>query len=492
MTRTPRTASALLAVVVVLAGLGGRTVLSPEIGGPLGDALFATLVVLLVALVRPRTTPVVATVVGLAVCAAIELSHLTDVPAQVLERLPAARYALGTTFGASDLAWYALGAVVGGALLAVVTPRPRVVDLSLRHGRVPHAPRRRARFAVPVVLGTALLVATGGVGWFVWTESQDLTAQVAVAQDALDDSAGRVADDAVRTDLAAAIDDADALLGSTPVLGRLPGDAARAREELERDTAGVERSRLAFALAEASVARDALGPVTRRAERVLAATDELAEAGQGAAEADRSAVRDALATADEALDAARSDRLEAEDATGVEGAAASLAAGRDELDTATTNLMTAQDAVVCPEPDQVWFPQAGKLAADRLAPIPWAPEHAVRADVLDDLVALDEAYLAQFGEHLTVNSAYRDLAQQVEVYNPDDPNPLAAPPGCSNHGLGTAVDLSMGPEGFDSPRYAWLKEHAEQHGWTHPDWAEPGGRLPEPWHWQSVGTPVEY
>ena len=494
MTRAPRPVTAALAVLVVLAGLGGRALLPAAVGGPAGDALYATLVALLVALVAPRTRPVVAAVVALALCAAVEAAHLTDVPAQVVARFPLARYVLGTTFTPTDLAWYAVGAAVGGLLLALVRPRSRGVDLALRHARAAavRPPRRAARVVVPVVLVVLLVAAGGTLAWVLRSETHDLSARIQVAQAALDDSADRVADDGVRTDLAATIDDARALLDATPLLDRMPGDAPALGTRLDGDVADVQASRLAFARAQADEHREALGPLTRRAEQVLAATDRLAKEGQGAGKKVRSAARNALETADDLVATSAEDRLEAADLARTEAVAADLEAQRDLLDDATVALMTAQDAAVCPEPDQVWFPQAGRLAAKRLAPLPWAPRYSVRADVLDGLVALDAAYREEFGEHLTVNSAYRSHEQQVAVYNPGDPNPLAAPPGCSNHGLGTAVDIAVGPAGFDSERYAWLKEHAEEHGWTHPDWAEPDGRLPEPWHWQSVKTPTEY
>ncbi|MFF2453681.1 DUF2809 domain-containing protein [Isoptericola sp. NPDC058082] len=493
MTRAPRPATAGLAVVVVLAGLGGRTLLPPAVGGPLGDALYATLVVLLVAFVAPRTRPVVAGVVGLVVCAGIEAAWLTDVPAQVVARFPLARYALGTAFTPADLAWYAAGAVVGAALLALVRPRSRGVDLSLRHVRAARGPRRlRASRVVPVGLVVALAAAGGALAWVLRSETQDLSARLVVAQDALDGSADKVTDPDVREDLAATIVDARALIDATPVLDRLPGDAPALGARLDDDVAAVQAARLAFARAQAVESRDALAPVARRAGRVLAATDELAEDGKDAGETLRATSRDALGTADELTSETQDDRLATASLADLESAAADLSALRDDLAGTTVDLLTAQDAVVCPEPDQVWFPEAGKISAKRLAPIPWAPQHSVRADVLDGLVALDAAYRAEFGQHLTVNSAYRSYDQQVAVYKPDDPNPLAAPPGCSNHGLGTAVDIAMGPEGFDGARYAWLKEHAEEHGWTHPGWAEPDGRLPEPWHWQSVETPTEY
>ncbi|MFD6135246.1 DUF2809 domain-containing protein [Isoptericola sp. NPDC060257] len=493
MNRAPRPTTAVLAVVVVLAGLAGRALLPHAVGGPLGDALYATLVVLLVAFLAPRTRPVVAGVVGLVVCAGIEAAWLTDVAGQVVARFPLTRYVLGTAFTPTDLAWYATGAVVGAALIALTRPRPRGVDLSLRHVRDATGPRRRgARVAVPVVLVVALAAGGGALAWVLRSETQDLSARVVVAQDALDGSADRVADAGVRDDLAATIDEARALLDATPVLDRMPGDAPELATRLDGDVEAVEASRLAFARTQAADARDALAPVARRADRVLAATDELAESGQDAGERVRASSRDALGTADELTAETQDDRLATASFTELESAAADLAALRTDLADATTDLMTAQDAVVCPEPDQVWFPEAGKISAKKLAPIPWAPQYSVRADVLDGLVELDAAYRAEFGQHLTVNSAYRSYDQQVEVYDPDDPNPLAAPPGCSNHGLGTAVDISMGPEGFDGARYAWLKEHAEEHGWTHPGWAEPDGRLPEPWHWQSVETPTEY
>jgi hypothetical protein len=58
----------------------------------------------------------------------------------------------------------------------------------------------------------------------------------------------------------------------------------------------------------------------------------------------------------------------------------------------------------------------------------------------------------------------------------------AAAPGTSKHGYGVAVDLS--PLFFDNANYRWLKDNAGRFGWYHPDWAEPGGVTPEPWHWE--------
>ncbi|NOV98337.1 DUF2809 domain-containing protein [Isoptericola halotolerans] len=493
--RVPRTTSTVLAVATVLAGLAARALLPTPVGGPVGDMLYAMLLVWLVALLLPRSPRLLTSAIALAVCTAIEVSHLTDVPAGILERVPAARYVLGTTFGAADLAWYGLGAFLAGALLVVVSPRAAAVDDALRRVRAEPAPavgRRVAAVLVPLALVGTVVAAGAGVGRTLSIEAEALVAQVDAARVVLDDSADRVTDDSVRSALSGTLDEAESVLSATPVLERRPGDAVEIRGQVERSVAAVQESRRAFAITAATEARGPLAPARQAAATVLAATDELADEGHGAGRRVRTALRDAVGATDDLLASSGPDRLDGMALGELEHLAADLAALREEVVGATTALMTAQDAVVCPEPDQLWFPEGGRLSDDDLAPIPWAPQHAVRADLVDGLVALDEAYRAEFGQHLTVNSAYRSYDDQLAVHDPTNPNPLAAPPGCSNHGLGTAVDVSMGPEGFDGARFSWMKANAEQYGWTHPDWAGPGGRLPEPWHWESVETPVAY
>jgi len=115
----------LVAGGVVLAGLGARALLPSVLGDPAGDALYATLVVVLVALVRPTTPAWLAALVGYGLCVAVELFQLTGVPASLADAWPPVRLALGTTFAATDLVRYALGALVGGAVCALVTLRAR-------------------------------------------------------------------------------------------------------------------------------------------------------------------------------------------------------------------------------------------------------------------------------------------------------------------------------------------------------------------------------
>ena len=54
-------------------------------------------------------------VVAFALCALVELAQLTGIPAAVVDAVPVARYALGTTFAAVDLLAYAVGAALGVA-----------------------------------------------------------------------------------------------------------------------------------------------------------------------------------------------------------------------------------------------------------------------------------------------------------------------------------------------------------------------------------------
>lgn len=116
---SPRALTSCVVLGVVAAGLAARAFLPSPLAGPTGDVLYATLVVLLIALVRPRTRPLVAAAFGFAVCVAVELLQLTGAPAALAERVPAVRLVLGTTFWAPDLLLYAVGAVLGGVLCVV-------------------------------------------------------------------------------------------------------------------------------------------------------------------------------------------------------------------------------------------------------------------------------------------------------------------------------------------------------------------------------------
>jgi LAS superfamily LD-carboxypeptidase LdcB len=98
---------------------------------------------------------------------------------------------------------------------------------------------------------------------------------------------------------------------------------------------------------------------------------------------------------------------------------------------------------------------------------------------------MSQAHAASVGGPLCVTSAYRTYSEQAAVYR-SKPG-LAAVPGKSEHGWGKAVDLCGGVEDSGSSAHRWMQANAGRFGWFHPDWAEPGGSRPEPWHWEYGG-----
>jgi len=337
--------------------------------------------------------------------------------------------------------------------------------------------RRNVRAVVVATLVVALAIAGGGLAWYVVSETDDLAAQNAAARQLLSASAGKVADQATRASLSAQIAEADTLLAE-PVLTRITTGTADARVSLGAATSAVKASMVEFARGEVSAARASLETAEARAKKVYAATE-----GKGVDDVVRARLKEALTTT-VAVDDAANTSLGGTDLAALERAALDLSTNLSVVAMATDTLSTAQDAITCPEPDHVWDPDSGKVPSSALSPIPWAPTHFVRTDVLDGLIELDAAYRKAFGEHLTINSSYRSYEEQASIYDPS--SPIAAPPGCSNHGLGVAVDIGGGVETFGTEQYNWLKAHAKTYGWVHPAFAEPDGRVPEPWHWESV------
>lgn len=106
--QNPRLTAAVVAAGLVVVGIAVSRVAHP-LADPAGDALYAMFVYALLVVVAPRARPLVVAAVAYALCAAVELAQLTGVPAAIVEVVPVARYALGTTFVAVDLLAYAVG-----------------------------------------------------------------------------------------------------------------------------------------------------------------------------------------------------------------------------------------------------------------------------------------------------------------------------------------------------------------------------------------------
>lgn len=107
------------------------------------------------------------------------------------------------------------------------------------------------------------------------------------------------------------------------------------------------------------------------------------------------------------------------------------------------------------------------------------------------------------GEELTIASAYRSYEDQrasyarlVSVFG-RGADKTSAPPGHSQHQLGTAVDFTNGFVGYEvrqsfgkTTASLWLREHAHEYGFVlayPPGRARETGYHWEPWHYRYVG-----
>jgi LAS superfamily LD-carboxypeptidase LdcB len=127
----------------------------------------------------------------------------------------------------------------------------------------------------------------------------------------------------------------------------------------------------------------------------------------------------------------------------------------------------------------------GNLDPASLCPLWRAPGQSLRYDAAAAFNRMSQFHAATVGSPLCVSDSYRSYQDQVAVYR-SKPG-LAAVPGTSEHGWGKAVDFCGGVQDSDSSAYQWMKANAGRFGWFHPDWAEPSGSRPEPWHWEFSG-----
>ncbi|GAB3167051.1 hypothetical protein GCM10027059_27140 [Myceligenerans halotolerans] len=344
--------------------------------------------------------------------------------------------------------------------------------------------RGRTNTIIVTVVAFLLSLTAGAAYWYLEREADDLARQAESAETLLAQSEGRVADPAIREALAEQLTAADDVLNGTPFVDRQPGEAVDATEGLIAASDRVWASMVERARNDITTGRDELERTMVHAEKVYTVTDAL-----DGDDLTRSALRSALDSAEVTRTRTRDDRLAGADLAQLAEAVDDLTARHAELSATTDSMVTAQDAATCPAPDQLWTPDSGRIPDDRLTPVPWDTRFRVRADLLDDLVSLNNAYRAHFGTDLTVNSAYRTLDDQAGLYDPT--SPFAAAPGCSTHGLGLAIDLGGGIQTFGTPQHEWMQANAPAHGWVHPRWAAPNGRVPEPWHWQHKESPIE-
>ncbi|NKY10142.1 M15 family metallopeptidase, partial [Cellulomonas hominis] len=131
----------------------------------------------------------------------------------------------------------------------------------------------------------------------------------------------------------------------------------------------------------------------------------------------------------------------------------------------------------------------GHMPASAMCAIPWGTDQLgftqyLRCDAADALTALDEAFRAQFGASLDLDLTYRSYDDQVAMKAAF--GGLAAAPGTSSHGLGTALDVQEWPGtyGFGTERYQWLVANGPAYGWYAPARVREGQPYAEYWHFE--------
>lgn len=127
-----RVVLALLAAATVALGLVVHRGLPGTIGDVAGDALYAALAFLLIALVVPRWSRAAIAVMAFAVCAGIELFQLTGLPREWASAFPPVGLVLGSGFDGRDILVYAV-AVAVVALLDLVATRVSRRTIGKRH-----------------------------------------------------------------------------------------------------------------------------------------------------------------------------------------------------------------------------------------------------------------------------------------------------------------------------------------------------------------------
>ena len=126
--------------------------------------------------------------------------------------------------------------------------------------------------------------------------------------------------------------------------------------------------------------------------------------------------------------------------------------------------------------------QNGRLPDSELVSI--GSGHRLHKSVASQFLALKAAAQKDgfaFGSQLRINSSYRSLQRQKELYAQLGPG-TAAYPGTSNHGWGKAVDLW-----YTNAAYKWLRKNASKFGFRQiPGYETDNPDGHEAWHWENV------
>lgn len=112
MTSRSRLGVVAAGILVVIVGVFAKLIVPGLPGDLLGSACYTALLFVLGALVLPRSHGVGLAVFAFVVSAVVEGWQLTGLPDAVARVVPLSRWVLGSTFVATDLLGYAVGALV--------------------------------------------------------------------------------------------------------------------------------------------------------------------------------------------------------------------------------------------------------------------------------------------------------------------------------------------------------------------------------------------
>lgn len=238
---------------------------------------------------------------------------------------------------------------------------------------------------------------------------------------------------------------------------------------------GQERSADLQALQVAQARQDHLTDTAVGAAQAASAAAIEATEAKDAADAALAEQRDLLGAADTQLSASRTRLAQARQLQQL-GTGAGPAAGGGNAVTGKVGSCRGGAVQIYPN---------GTIPQAALCPLAADPRHYLRADAAYAFNRLNRAYTLQFGRPVCITDSYRTYQQQVRLYR-TKPG-LAAKPGTSNHGWGTATDLCGGIQSYGTRQYRWMLLNAPLFGWFHPAWARQGAGREEPWHWEFGG-----
>ena len=123
--RTRRLLLCVAIVGVIPLGLAARFLLPDGFADLSGGALYAVLIYLLIGAIKPGWTPLRLALLAFLLSCAVELLQLTSIPGALSAVIPPIRLVVGTTFSASDVPAYAVGALLMLVVDCLLSARTR-------------------------------------------------------------------------------------------------------------------------------------------------------------------------------------------------------------------------------------------------------------------------------------------------------------------------------------------------------------------------------